>query len=69
MLKQYNAYLLEVKTTNGLGDAFQIKDGHYFDCDDGKIIVLTTDLNLVLQNIGQENISLIRKLGIGYLIE
>ena len=69
MLKRYTAYLLKVKTTDGLGNVFQTKDGHYFECNDGEIVVLTGDLNLVLQNIGQENISLIKKLGIGYLIE
>jgi len=69
MIIQYNAYLLEVKTTGGLGDTFKIKDGHYFECNDGKIIILTSDLSFVIQNIGQENISVVKELGIGYLIE
>ena len=66
-MKQYNAYLVQVKTTNGLKNTFVINN-KYYSCDNGEIVVLADSLTSLIQGIGEENILKIKYFGIGDVV-
>lgn len=62
--------MIKVETTSI--NTFEIESEYfpikYYDCENGEIIVLTDDLRVVIEVIGEDIIKEIKRIGIGYFL-
>ena len=67
-MKQANCYLVEIVSSNSYTNVREVmlKSGKYIDLDDGKFYFIGT-MEELLENIDQDKIQKIQKLGIGYV--
>lgn len=67
-LLQGRAYRVKVEPTNAVADAFTDDDGEYYDCEDGRIFVVTSDPRAIYSVFGKRHVEAVRDAGVAYYI-
>ena len=63
--EKLNCYKVTVKTTNAGQKTFLANNYHY-ECLDGIIYVVTSNIKIIAEQLGDSAIEKIEKIGIGY---